>query len=47
MFGLESFFGNLHCMKDKKRIIQDIRNQLDGLWDIPVEKTTINKNNFQ
>ena len=34
----------LLVVKDKEVILEGTRNQADGLWDIPVQKTSITKN---
>ena len=34
-------------VKDNNIILRGKRNRSDGLWDIPIEKTTITENNFE
>ena len=37
---------DLAVVKNNHIILRGKRNKIDGLWDIPIEKTTILTNNF-
>ena len=36
----------LYALKNKTVIMEGIRNQEDGLWDIPIQKTTLQSDHF-
>jgi len=38
---------NLYAMKDKEIILKGFRNKTDGLWDIPVAKTSLQSDHFK
>ena len=38
---------NLYALKDKEIILQGFRNKTDGLWDIPVAKTSLQSDHFK